>query len=271
MVELQHSDVSIRRQCELLGLNRATLYRPMPMGTESPENLHLMRLIDEEYLLAPFFGSRKIKEQLVAQGFVVNRKRVQRLMRIMGIEGIAPKPGTSQRNPHHKVYPYLLRNYQITRPNEVWSTDITYIPMPRGFMYLVAIIDWFSRYVVSWALSNTLDTQFCLDALHDAMNKHENPVIFNTDQGCQFTSKEFTNTILEADIQLSMDGRGRALDNIFVERLWRSVKYECVYLNEFGTVPELYAGLEQYFSFYNERRIHQSLGYKTPKKIHYAA
>jgi putative transposase len=271
MVELQHPAISTRRQCELLSLNRATLYRPIQMGTETPENLHYMRLIDEEYILAPFYGSRKMREYLMTEGFQVNRKRIQRLMRIMGLEGIAPGPNTSQRNQKHKVYPYLLRNYQIVRPNEVWSTDITYIPMPRGFMYLVAIIDWYSRYVLSWELSNTLDTQFCLDALHSALGKHENPIIFNTDQGCQFTSKEFTSTILDQGIQLSMDGRGRALDNIFVERLWRSVKYECVYLNEFGTVPELHAGLEQYFKFYNERRLHQSLGYKTPKKVHYAA
>ena len=228
-----------------------------------------MRLIDEQYTRTPFYGSRRITAWLNKQGYGVNRKRVQRLMRLMRIEGVGPKPGTSLRNQAHQVYPYLLRGVEIVRPNQVWSTDITYCAMPRGFMYLVAIIDWYSRYVVSWGLSNTLDADFCIQALGRALDGAQ-PDIFNTDQGCQFTSRDFLAPLQERDIRISMDGKGRALDNIFVERLWRSVKHEWLYLHEFQTVPELSAGLKEYFEFYNAERLHQSLGYKTPQAIHFA-
>ncbi|HLC15939.1 MAG TPA: IS3 family transposase [Thermodesulfovibrionia bacterium] len=231
MIELNHEQLSIRRQCDLLGLNRASLYyQPVP---ESKENLHLMRLIDEQYLKTPFFGSRRMTAWLAWEGYFVNRKRVQRLMRLMGIEAVYSRPHTSKANPSHKVYPYLLRDLDIVRPNQVWSTDITYIPMPRGYMYLVAIIDWYSRYVLSWKLSNTMDVGFCLDALEEAL-KLGKPTIFNSDQGSQFTSLEFTGRLEAEEIAISMDGRGRALDNIFVERLWRSVKYEDIYILEFS-------------------------------------
>ena len=226
-----------------------------------------MALIDKQYTQTPFYGTRRISAWLGTQGYPVNRKRVQRLMRLMGIQGVGPKPGTSQRNPEHKVYPYLLRGYPITGPNQVWSTDITYIGLPEGFMYLVAVIDWFSRYVLSWRLSNTLDAAFCVEALNAALQQGT-PEIFNTDQGCQFTSKEFLKPLQEREIRISMDGKGRALDNIFVERLWRTVKYECIYLNDFATVPCLYSGLQSWFRFYNAERLHQSLGYQTPASVH---
>jgi len=258
----------VRRQCELLGLNRSTLYYQSTPAEENAENLQLMMLIDRQYTETPFYGSRRMTEWLKAQGHSVNRKRIQRLMRLMGIEGIAPKPGTSLRNKAHKVYPYLLRGLEISRPNQVWSTDITYCAMPQGFMYLVAIIDWYSRYVISWELSNSLDADFCVQALEQALDQTK-PDIFNTDQGCQFTSQDFLAPLLEKEVKVSMDGKGRALDNIFVERLWRSVKYELLYLNEFRTVAELYQGLRQYFDFYNNERLHQSLKYKTPQSIHF--
>ena len=269
MVDPTNSDISVRRQCELLGLNRSTLYYQAQPAEESTENLQLMELIDRQYTETPFYGSRKMTEWLRTQGHLVNRKRTQRLMRLMGIEGIAPKPGTSLRNKAHKVYPYLLRGLEINRPNQVWSTDITYCAMPQGFMYLVAIIDWYSRYVVSWELSNTLDADFCIQALEQALELTK-PEIFNTDQGCQFTSQDFLTPLLDREIKVSMDGKGRALDNIFVERLWRSVKYEWLYLNEFRTVAELQRGLEKYFQFYNDERLHQSLNYQTPQAIHFA-
>jgi putative transposase len=234
------------------------------------ENLNLMRLIDEQYTKTPFYGSRRIMNWLNnTQGCNVNRKRIQRLMRLMGIEGIGPKPGTSLRNKEHKIYPYLLRGVEIIRPNQVWSTDITYCPMPHGFMYLVAIIDWYSRYIISWELSNTLDADFCILALKRALEQAK-PEIFNTDQGCQFTSREYLKPLEEREIQISMDGKGRALDNVFIERLWRSVKYEWLYTHEFQTVSELYVGLDEYFRFYNEERLHQSLNYQPPCAIHFA-
>jgi putative transposase len=242
MIELNHGQLSIRRQCELLGLNRASLYyQPVP---ESKENLHLMRLIDEQYLETPFYGSRRMTAWLEGEGYCVNRKRVQRLMRLMGIEAVYPRPHTSKANPSHKVYPYLLRDLAIVRPNHVWSTDITYIPLPRGYMYLVAIIDWYSRYVLSWKLSNTMDTGFCLDALEEALSLGK-PTIFNSDQGSQFTSLEFTGRLEAEEIAISMDGRGRALDNIFAERLWRSVKYEDIYIKDYENGVDLDAGLTQ--------------------------
>jgi putative transposase len=251
----------------LLGLNRSTYYYK-PAG-ESEFNLHLMRLIDEQYLRTPFYGWPRMTAYLQRQGYAVNHKRVQRLMQVMGIQAIYPRPKTTVRSPEHKVYPYLLRNLAITRPCQVWSSDITYVPMPRGFMYLVAIIDWYSRYVIAWQLSNTLDGGFCLDTLRHALQLGT-PEIFNTDQGVQFTATAYTSCLEEAGIRISMDGRGRALDNIFVERLWRSVKYEDLYLKDYPTVPALASGLKHYFDFYNQERLHQSLNYRTPAEVHRA-
>ena len=266
MIELNHGQLSIRRQCELLGLNRASLYyQPVP---ESKENLHLMRLIDEQYLDTPFYGSRRMTAWLESKGYCVNRKRVQRLMRLMGIEAVYPRPNTSKVNPSHKIYPYLLRGLAIVRPNQVWSTDITYIPMPRGYMYLVAIIDWYSRYVLSWKVSNTMDVGFCMDALEEALELGK-PTIFNSDQGSQFTSLEFTGRLEAEEIAISMDGRGRALDNVFVERLWRSVKYEDIYIKDYENGVDLDAGLTKYFQLYNYHRPHQSLDYRTPACVHF--
>ena len=267
MVDLDHPDLSIRRQCQLLGLNRATFYY-QPAG-ESAENLALMRLIDQEYTQRPFYGYRKITVRLSALvGYPVNHKRVARLMRLMGLAAVVPRPGTSTPAPGHKVYPYLLRSLAIVRPNQVWSADITYIPMAGGFMYLVAVIDWHSRFVLAWTLSNTLDATFCLEALRLAL-RHGAPTIFNTDQGSQFTAHAFTDCLETAGCQVSMDGRGRAFDNIFIERLWRSVKYEDIYLNDYSTVPALTTGLERYFYFYNYERPHQSLAYTTPAAVHF--
>lgn len=257
--------MSVRRQCELLGLARSSLYyEPTP---ETAENLGLMRLIDEEYTAHPFFGSRKIMQRLIGRGHEVNRKRVQRLMRLMGLEAIYSKPNLSAAGRGHKVYPYLLRDVAVERVDQVWSTDITYIPMPSGFMYLAATIDWFSRFVVSWRLSNTLDGSFCREMLEEALGRGQ-PEVFNTDQGVQFTSSAWTGRLEEAGVAVSMDGRGRCLDNVFVERLWRSVKYEDVYLRGYESVPELEKGLRAYFRFYNEERPHQSLNYWTPVKVY---
>lgn len=263
------SSLSIVRQCELLDINRAGVYYE-PQG-ETALNLELMRKIDEQYTRTPFYGSRKMTEWLRRrEKYDVNRKRVQRLMRLMGIEAIYPKPRTSIPDEQHKVYPYLLRDFSIQRPNQVWATDITYLPMRGGFVYLVAILDWFSRYVLSWELSNTLDRAFCLDAL-DAALKKGTPEIFNTDQGCQFTSADFTGRLKSANVLISMDGRGRCFDNIFTERLWRTVKYEDIYINDYDDVPAVYEGLSRYWNFYNTDRLHQSLDYKTPEEVHFAA
>jgi putative transposase len=257
--------LSVRRQCELLGLNRSSLYyEPTP---ETAENLKLMRLIDQEYTAHPFFGSRKIMQWLIGQGHEVNRKRVQRLMRRMGLEAIYPKPKLSSAGRGHKVYPYRLRNVAVERVDPVWSTDSTYIPMPSGFMYLAATIDWFSRFVVSWRLSNTLDGSFCGEMLQEALGRGK-PEVFNTDQGVQFTSSAWTTRLEQAGVAVSMDGRGRCLDNVFVERLWRSVKYEDVYLRGYESVVELERGLRAYFRFSNEERSHQSLDYQTPAKVY---
>jgi putative transposase len=227
----------------------------------------LMGLIDREYTKRPFFGSRKMVPILGRLGYPVNRKRVQRLMRLMGLAAMVPGPNTSHPAPQNPVYPYLLRGLSIERVNRVWSCDITYLPMPRGFVYLFAVIDWYSRFVPAWELSNTLDTGFCLDGLDRALTKGT-PEIFNTDQGVQFTSKEFTGRLLRDGISISMDGRGRALDNIFVERLWRTVKYEDVYLKAYDSPKEAFAGLQDYFRFYNWERPHQALGYRTPAHVH---
>src|SRR5437879_6842942 len=248
------------RQCELVGLARSSYYyEPMP---ESEENLLLMRLLDEQYTRTPFYGTRKMTAWLHTQGYVVDRKRVRRLLRMMGLEAIYPKPRTSVPGTAEQRYPYLLRGMSIERCNQVWSCDITYIRLARGFIYLMAVIDWFSRYVLSWEISNTLDTSFCLEALDRAL-RVATPEIFNTDQGVQFTSIEFTSRLKAADIRISWDGRGRALDNIFVERLWRSVKYEEVYIKDYQTDTEGRRNLRDYFSFYNDERLHIALDYQT--------
>ena len=255
-------NISLRRQCELLGVSRSGLYYE-PVGT-SAEDLKLMRHIDELHLKYPFYGSRKHAEALRAKGLVANRKHVQRLMRLMGLESVAPKPTTSKPAPEHPVYPYLLRNLAILEPNQVWAADITYIPMARGFAYLVAIIDWYSRRVLAWRLSNTLETSFCLDALEEALERFGKPDIFNTDQGAQFTAEAFTGTLRRAGITISMDGRGRCIDNVFVERVWRSLKYEEVFLHAYEDLDGARAGIGRYFDFYNLERQHQALGYRTP-------
>jgi putative transposase len=266
MIETGHSTLSIRRQCQLIGLNRATYYAEP--SRETALNLDLMRRIDEQYLKTPFYGIRRMTAQLQREGHAVNHKRIARLMRHMGIQAIFPRKRLSQPGEGHTIYPYLLRGVKIERTDQVWSIDITYVPMAQGFMYLVAIIDWHSRYVLAWRLSNTLETAFCLDALNETL-VHRQPEIFNTDQGSQFTSHDFTHRLLEAEVRISMDGRGRALDNIFVERLWRSVKYEDIYLKNYATVPALEKGLSDYFRFYNHERLHQSLGYRTPAEVYY--
>ena len=267
MIERGQPEISIRRQCELIGLNRSSFYY-QPVG-ESEYNLLLMRLLDRQYTRVPFYGWPRMTAWLRREGHAINPKRVRRLMRLMGLQAIYPKPRTSKAAKGHKVYPYLLRNVAITRPNQVWSADITYIPMLRGFMYLTAIIDWYSRYVLAWQLSNTLDGRFCLEALEGALAQGQ-PDIFNTDQGVQFTALDFTSRLEAVGIRISMDGRGRALDNVFVERLWRTVKYEHVYLHDYALVPELEKGLHEYFSFYNHERLHQSLSYQTPVEVHLA-
>ena len=249
----------------MLGLNRSSLYYE-PVG-ETFEDLRLMRLIDEQYTACPFYGSRRMTAWLVEQGEEVNRKRVQRLMRTMGLEAIYPKPRLSLAGKGHKIYPYLLRGVEVERADQVWSTDITSVPMTSGFMYLAAVIDWFSRYVITWRLSNTLDGSFCLEMLEEALRSGK-PEVFNTDQGVQFTAEAFTGRLEWAGVAVSMDGRGRALDNVFVERLWRTVKYEDIYIRGYEAVPALYRGLGRYFAFYNDERLHQSLGYRTPAAVY---
>ena len=265
---MKHETLSIVRQCELLGLPRSTCY--YRGAGESAQNLELMRLLDEQYMQTPFFGSRRMAWWLQEQGCKVNRKRIQRLLRLMGLEAVYPRPRTSDPNLEHRIYPYLLRNVAISKVNQVWSADITYIPMSRGFMYLVAILDWHSRYVVAWRLSNSLDSDFCVEALQAALALGQ-PQIFNTDQGCQFTSRAFTSVLEQRQIAISMDGRGRALDNVFIERLWWSVKYEDVYLKSYETVLELEAGLTSYFEFYCRRRPHSSLKNRKPWEVYSSA
>ena len=238
------------------------------IGTETPYNLELMRLIDEEYTRHPFYGSRKLCVYLNRQGHMVNRKRVQRLMQLMGLVSVAPKPNTSKKNKAHKVYPYLLRNMIINCPNQVWCTDITYIRMQGGFVYLVAIMDWYSRKVLSWEVSSTMDDEFCVSALERAIRLYGSPEIFNTDQGAQFTGQAFIGVLAAHNIKISMDGKGRWVDNKFVERLWRTVKYEEVYLKEYDSVAKLRHGLGKYFKFYNEERPHQSLESFTPAEVY---
>jgi len=262
--------LALSRQCDLAGIARSTVYtsrRVVEQGPD-PEELALLALIDAEYTRRPFYGSRKITVYLRSLGYPVNRKRVQRLMGILGLAGMAPGPNTSRPHPQHQVYPYLLRGVEIERPNQVWSTDITYIRLVRGFVYLVAVIDWYSRKVLAWRVSNTLDSGFCVDCLEQALQGYGTPEIFNSDQGCQFTSETFTAVLKVRGIAISMDGRGRALDNLFVERLWRSVKHEDVYLKGYADVPELLLGLMDYFGFYNTERSHQSLNYRTPDEVY---
>ena len=265
MIEVNHPALSIRRQCQLIGLNRASFYNK-PAG-ETPLNLWLMRLIDAQYLRTPFYGYPKMTAALQRLGYAVNHKRVARLMQKMGLQALFPGRNLSQPAPGHRIYPYLLRGLTITQSNQVWSTDITYVPMMQGYMYLVAVMDWYSRYVLSWQLSNTLDGAFCLDTLNEALS-YGKPDIFNTDQGAQFTATAFTDRLEAADIRISRDGRGRALDNIFVERLWRTVKYENIYLRQYETVPALEGGLRDYFYFYNYERPHQSLDYRVPSEVY---
>jgi putative transposase len=268
LIESNTSRLSIRRQCELLGLNRSSFY--YEPAKETIENLQLMRRIDEQYLKTPFFGSRKMAIWLAGEGEAVNRKRVKRLMGLMGLEAIHPGPRTTVRDPDHQVYPYLLRGVKIERRDQVWSSDITYIPMHQGFMYLTAVIDWYSRHVLSWRLSNSLDGRSCMEALEEALRGGK-PEIFNADQGVQYTARSFTGRLESAGVSVSMDGRGRALDNVFVERLWRSLKYEEVYLKDYRSVAELVSGLTDWFRFSNHERPHQSLRYRTPAEVYQEA
>ena len=260
------SKISIRRQCELIGLNRSTFY--YTPARESDLNLHLMRLIDEQYMRTPFYGWPRMTEQLRRMGYAINAKRVRRLMQKMGLQALHPKHRTTKPDKEHRIYPYLLQGITIDRPNQVWCSDITYVPMEKGFMYLVAIMDWFSRYVLAFEISNSLDAHFCMNCLDRALD-FGRPQIFNTDQGSQFTSYPFTSALEAAGIQVSMDGRGRALDNVFIERLWRSVKYEDIYIRGYATGRELATGLADYFQFYNHERVHQGLDYYTPAEVHY--
>jgi putative transposase len=268
LIEPDHPTLSIRRQCALLGLSRASYY--YAAVPEDPFNLALMRQIDAQYLQTPFYGWPKMTAVLRNAGYAVNGKRVRRLMRQMGLQAITVRKRPATSTPGHRIYPYLLHDVVIERPNQVWCADITYVPMPRGFLYLVAVMDWFSRYVLAWELSNSLDGSFCRTTLQQAL-RHGTPLIFNTDQGSQFTAQGFTTLLEGAGVQISMDGRGRVFDNIFVERLWRTVKYEHLYLYAYETGPAVRHGLDGYFRFYNTERPHQSLGYRTPAEVHYAA
>lgn len=263
-----NQDIPVVRQCQLAGVARATVYAKKPPRVLPLADLLHCRLIDEQYTRRPFYGSRKMVVHLKGLGHDVNRKRVQRLMRAMGLAGMAPGPNTSRAHPKHKVYPYLLRGVPIVRPNQVWSTDVTYIRLAHGFAYLVAVIDWYSRKVLSWRISNSMEAGFCVDCLEDALRMHGTPEIFNSDQGSQFTSEVFTTVLKQHQVTISMDGRGRAFDNIFVERLWRNVKHEDVYLNGYANMGELMLGLAAYMTFFNAERPHQSLGYATPDEAY---
>jgi putative transposase len=265
--------LAVSRQCQLIAVTRSVVYaqkKRLQQEINALDSL-LLQLLDEEYTRHPFYGSRRMTKYLHGCGHVVNRKRVQRLMQTLGLAGMAPGPNTSKPHPQHKVYPYLLRGVDINRPNQVWSTDITYIRLPRGFVYLVAIIDWYSRKVLAWRLSNTMDASFCVDCLAGAIKDYGVPEIFNTDQGSQFTSDSFTGMLGNHGITISMDGRGRALDKIFVERLWRTVKYEEIYLKKYDSLPDLVIGLTSYFQFYNQERRHQALSYETPSQVYQTA
>ena len=265
MLERGHPEISMRGQCRLLGIARSGVYRPAPANDD--EDLALMRRIDALFTAWPFLGSRRMTVMLRGEGLTVNRKRVQRLMRLMGIAALGPKPRTTKPAPGHKIFPYLLRDLVIDRPNQVWAADITYVPIGRGFLYLVAIIDWASRAVLAWRLSNTMDVAFCVDALDEALARFGRPEIFNTDQSSQFTSAAFTGRLADADIRISMDGRGRWMDNVFIERLWRSLKYEDVYLKGYADGREARAAIAGWIGFYNGRRPHQALAGRTPMAV----
>lgn len=262
------TELAVSRQCALAGVARSWVYGASTGEALDELDLLLLSLIDAQYTRRPFYGSRRMVVYLKGQGHRVNRKRVQRLMRVLGLAGMAPGPATSRAHPEHKIYPYLLRGVAVVRPNQVWSTDITYIRLEHGFAYLVAVIDWYARRVLAWRVSNTLEAAFCEDCLEEALRTHGRPEVFNSDQGSQFTSEAFTGVLLREGIAISMDGRGRALDNIFVERLWRSVKYEDVYLKGYASLSELLLGLTEYFAFYNGERPHQSLGNRTPDEVY---
>lgn len=267
MIDPEHGRLSVRQQCDLLKLNRSNLYY---QGKDEPlENLGYMRLLDEEYTRYPFKGVLRMVEYLNDLGYQVNHKRVRRLLRHMGIIAIYPKKNLSKAHPAHKKYPYLLKGLNINKPNQVWCTDFTYIRLRQGFVYLVAIMDWYSRYVLSWRLSNSMDSSFCIEALEDALLMHSKPYIFNSDQGSQYTSGDFTGLLLANDIKISMDGKGRAFDNIFIERLWRSVKYEEVYIKDYADLIEAKISLEKYFQFYNYERQHQGLKNKKPAELYF--
>lgn len=265
MIDSDHAELSMARQCNLLSLQRSVFY--YQPAEESKENLALMAEIDQQYLKCPFYGTRRMTALLNRLGYPVNRKRVQRLYDLMGLEGIGPKPHSSKPGEGHKIYPYLLRGLKIEKINQVWVTDLTYIPMPTGFMYLMAVLDLYSRKVITWDVSNSMDTGFCCRVLKEALLQGK-PTIFNTDQGSQFTSDAFTGVLQSHEIKISMDGKGRAIDNVFVERLWRSVKYEYLYLQRPETCQELYQGLQNYFRFYNDERLHQSLDYQPPEMVY---
>ncbi len=267
MVDPKHEELSIQRQCELLGVNRSSYY--YQAKEISSEEFTLLRLLDEQYLKTPFYGSRKMTQYLRSLGYCINRKRVIRLMNKLGLQTIYPKPKTTVRNPDHQVYPYLLREVEVERANQVWCTDITYLPVGKGHYYLVAIMDWYSRKVLSWKISNTMDVHFCQSALEEALLNYGKPDIFNSDQGSQFTSKIFTECLKAENIRISMDGRGRCHDNIFIERLWRSLKYELIYIEEFKDGKELTRKVKEWFNFYNKERFHQALEYQTPEHIYW--
>ena len=265
MIDPAKDDLSVRRQCELLGVARSGVYRAK--SETAADDLALMRRLDELHLKLPFYGSRRMQFELNKDGNAINRKRVQRLMRVMGLVALVPRPGTSKPAPDHKIYPYLLRNVAINEANHVWAADITYIPMEQGFLYLVAVIDWASRAVLAWRLSNTMDTRFCIEALDEALGRYGKPRIFNTDQGSQFTSEAFTGRLIAAGVAISMDGRGRFLDNIFIERLWRSIKYEEVHLKAYADGREARAGIGSWIKFYNEHRPHQAMDNRMPMAV----
>jgi putative transposase len=265
MIARPHTQFTIQEQCAMLKVPRSTLYyKPEPANDDE---LKLMRRIDEIFTKWPFYGSRRLVAELRGEGYVVNRERVRRLMRVMGIEAIYPKPNTSRKHPQHKIYPYLLKNLAIDRSNQVWCADITYIPMKQGWVYLVAVMDWFSRRVLAWRLSITMETDFCITALQEALDTYGAPEIFNTDQGVQFTAASFIETLEASGVRISMDGKGRFLDNIFIERLWRSLKYEEVFTHAYASVAEAHLSIGAWLTFYNDERKHQALGYCTPKEI----
>lgn len=269
MIDKNHSELSVQKQCELLSIHRSGIYyKPCD---ETPLNLELMEVIDREYTKLPFYGVPRMTEHINQFGYHINEKRIRRLYRKMALRAIYPGPKTTIANKEHYKYPYLLKNLVIDHPNHVWVTDITYIPMKHGFMYLVAIIDVYSRFVVNWGISNSLDSDFCIEVLKEAIRKHGKPEILNSDQGVQFTCKEFIEVLQQNEIKISMDGKGRAIDNIFIERFWRSLKYENIYLNAYSDGIELYHGLKNYFEFYNNERVHQSLDYQLPIKIYQKA